>query len=216
MFNASNTIIPFARHCLLTAPLLLAPFAHASYIMPEQIRIDINWVPEQIDLNYTLDYGASDEYTTVEVLFFGAFFATYASERSEPWFNVGYVHHEPGQTAFDMSDMLRMFLFDEGFDGQTYNFMNRVSMEDTYVFAYESEAYYIPANCVPYEDEDCPPILAAYAYGETLITFYDSGDGTDNPGPGNPAEVSLPGSLPLAMIAALGIFGGRVGRKFKR
>lgn len=201
MFKVSKAARSFARNCLLIAPLLLAPLAQASYMMPEQIKIDINWVPEQIDLDYVFEFGASDETTTVEVSFFGVFFATYASERDEPWFNAGYAYHDPEERAFDLSAMLRVFLFEDGLDEQTFNFMNRVSLDDTYIFGFASAIYYIPNYCVPYEDEDCPPIIVADAYGETLITFYDSGEGTDNP-----SKVNLPGSLPLAMIAAMGLF----------
>ncbi|MAM87639.1 MAG: hypothetical protein CME36_10080 [unclassified Hahellaceae] len=193
-----------ARNLSLAFLFLIAPLAEAGVIMPEHIRIDINSTPGHINYAFEMEYDTGDPDMAVDVLFLGIFFATYASERDEPWLSAAYIENFP-ETSHDLNGTLRRFLFEKEYGGQRYDFMNRVSLEDTYVFAFASEVYYTPTNCTPFAD-DCPPALAVSGYGETLITFYDGQDGTDNPGPGNPVDVPIPGSLPLGMIAALGIF----------
>lgn len=190
----------YSRKFSLALLFLFAPLVEASTILPEQIRIDIHSKPEQINLNAELDFYSSDTTTTVEVLFFGAFFQTYFSKGSDPLPAAYYFEPDPEITTFDLSHALRRFLFEERYGDQTYDFINRVSLEDTYLFGFGTEVYYTPNDCNQFED-DCPPTLAASGYGETLVTFYDS-----QQGPENPTEVGLPGSLPLTMIGVLGVF----------
>lgn len=208
MFHPLRRYVSVLRKHSLTPslPLLLlfASLAEAGTIkLPDQIKIDRNWKAEHINFDFTLDLDDGNPETSDEVLYTGVYFRTYESDGSAPWLEGGYGELFPEGTAHDLNGTLRKFLFEEQYGEQVFDFMKRASLKDTYLFAFESYVDYVPSGCVPFS-RDCPPALSAAYAGETLVTFYDSKQGPGEPG--TPTEVALPGSLPLTIIAALGIF----------
>ncbi|GAA3947758.1 hypothetical protein [Allohahella marinimesophila] len=206
MFYSSSPLPAVSRVNSLVLMLLSAPLVEAGTVqLPDQIMIDVNWAPEQIDFDFALDLKDGDASTSDEVLYTGVYFRTLDGNGASPWLEGGYGELFPDGTAHDLNATLRMFLFDEQYGDQTFDFMKRASVKDTYLFAFESYVDYVPIGCEPFSD-DCPPVLSATYGGETLVTFYDGQQGPAGPDPDNPVEVALPGSLPIAILAGLGVY----------
>ncbi|MAM86061.1 MAG: hypothetical protein CME36_01975 [unclassified Hahellaceae] len=206
MFQTLKQAVSASRAVLLATLILSAPLSEAGTIrVPEKIRIDIHWAPEQINFDFEVNLDDGDASTSDEVLYTGLYFRTHITNGDTPWLEGGYGELFPDDTAHDLNDTLRKFLFEKKYGDQDYDFMRRVSLSDTYLFAFESYVDYVPKGCEPFTGE-CPPALSATYGGETLITFYDSKNGPRVPGPEAPTAVGLPGPLSLAMIAALGVY----------